>query len=253
MIDQRTKKPLVVTIVHHDSRYPALGSAACVAHAESKLDTATFDFSPRFVENHSEIDAVLAEPGHHILLFGNYLWSRDRNLQLSAHAKAVDRDVLTIHGGPSTPSRPDELRQFLDAHPHIDFAVFGEGENTFVEILRTLPHNNPSPRPKIEGCAYRFKEQVIVGPPRARSADLSEFASPYLTGRFPREVIAKWEAAILESNRGCPYGCTFCDWGSATMQKIRRFPMDRVQNEIEWIAKHQMPSIVTANTRCQTS
>ena len=33
---------------------------------------------------------------------------------------------------------------------------------------------------------------------------------------------------MLESNRGCPYGCTFCDWGSATLSKVRNFDLDRV-------------------------
>ena len=26
----------------------------------------------------------------------------------------------------------------------------------------------------------------------------------------------------IETNRGCPYGCTFCDWGSATMSRARK-------------------------------
>ena len=45
-------------------------------------------------------------------------------------------------------------------------------------------------------------------------------------------------AAILETNRGCPYACTFCDWGSATQQKIRKFDLDRVKAEIDWIARN---------------
>ncbi len=42
---------------------------------------------------------------------------------------------------------------------------------------------------------------------------------------------------ILESNRGCPYGCTFCDWGSATLSRIRKFDLERVRAEIEWVGK----------------
>ena len=30
--------------------------------------------------------------------------------------------------------------------------------------------------------------------------------------------------ATLETNRGCPFACTFCDWGSLTYAKIRKFP-----------------------------
>lgn len=47
-------------------------------------------------------------------------------------------------------------------------------------------------------------------------------------------------AAILETNRGCPFACTFCDWGSATQEKIRRFDLERVKAEIDWIGRHRI-------------
>jgi hypothetical protein len=55
------------------------------------------------------------------------------------------------------------------------------------------------------------------------------------------------EAAIIESNRGCPFGCTFCDWGSATNQKVRKFELDRVKDEIEWIGKNKVRVIWIAD------
>ena len=33
--------------------------------------------------------------------------------------------------------------------------------------------------------------------------------------------VAAHAGAIIETNRGCPYGCTFCDWGSATRSRIQ--------------------------------
>ena len=45
---------------------------------------------------------------------------------------------------------------------------------------------------------------------------------------------------MVESNRGCPYGCTFCDWGSATLSRIRKFDMDRVKAELEWFSKNEL-------------
>ncbi len=39
---------------------------------------------------------------------------------------------------------------------------------------------------------------------------------------------------------GCPYGCTFCDWGSATLSRVRQFDLDRVRDEIQWCAEHQL-------------
>ena len=53
--------------------------------------------------------------------------------------------------------------------------------------------------------------------------------------------------AILETNRGCPYGCTFCDWGSATQSRIRKFDLDRVFAELEWCATHKVHQVFLAD------
>ena len=70
--------------------------------------------------------------------------------------------------------------------------------------------------------------------------------SPYLTGIFD-SYDGRVEAAIIESNRGCPFGCTFCDWGSATRQKVRKFELDRVEQEIDWIGRNRVRIIWIAD------
>jgi len=42
---------------------------------------------------------------------------------------------------------------------------------------------------------------------------------------------------ILETNRGCPYACTFCVWGISALDKVRVFPLERSFQEIEYVAK----------------
>ena len=47
--------------------------------------------------------------------------------------------------------------------------------------------------------------------------------------------------AVLETNRGCPYTCAYCDWcDSQSGKKIRLFPMQRVLDDIRWIAEHKI-------------
>lgn len=38
----------------------------------------------------------------------------------------------------------------------------------------------------------------------------------------------------------CPYTCTFCDWGSATMNKVRQFSSERITSEYQWFASHNI-------------
>ncbi|MFH1642146.1 MAG: NAD-dependent epimerase/dehydratase family protein [Nanoarchaeota archaeon] len=42
---------------------------------------------------------------------------------------------------------------------------------------------------------------------------------------------------IIETNRGCPYTCTYCAWGNSVQRKLAKFPLERVKKEIEYISK----------------
>jgi hypothetical protein len=49
---------------------------------------------------------------------------------------------------------------------------------------------------------------------------------------------------VYETNRGCPYSCAFCYWGGATNSRVRRFPMERIEAELEMIVRHVAPGTV---------
>jgi radical SAM superfamily enzyme YgiQ (UPF0313 family) len=48
---------------------------------------------------------------------------------------------------------------------------------------------------------------------------------------------------LLETNRGCPFSCTFCDWGSATQARVYTFDLDRLYREADWFADHKIEYI----------
>jgi hypothetical protein len=191
-----------------------------------------------------EMQAVYRRFGPGIWLFSNYLWSSDHNLQLSALVKAVDRRNFTIHGGPSAPKYEVACRRFMQAHAHVDVVVRGAGEATIVELLETLAlQPDPAALARVPGLTFHAEgpagRQLVRTADRVHPPGVDQLPSPYLTGMFDHyggQVVA----AILETNRGCPYGCTFCDWGSATQEKIRRFDLERVKAEIDWIGRHRI-------------
>src|SRR5262249_30735181 len=83
-------------------------------------------------------------------------------------------------------------------------------------------------------------DRLVRTPDRERITDLDSIPSPYLTDWFQRQDAERWIAAIIETNRGCPYSCTFCDWGAATASKIRLFSTERVFAEIDWVSKNRI-------------
>jgi radical SAM superfamily enzyme YgiQ (UPF0313 family) len=203
---------------------------------------------PKMIATEDDLHDSFREYGPGIFLFSDYLWTIKNNLNLSRLAKKLSPQSVTIHGGPSVPKYPETESAFLTRNDHVDFAVRGEGENTLVDLLRVISNHAEADSgvlASVPGIAFRAREtpeKVTRTPDRARQSDLDQFPSPYLHKIYEafEGLPEEWTAAIIETNRGCPYGCTFCDWGSATLQKIFRFSLERVAGEIEWIAKHKV-------------
>ncbi len=208
-----------------------------------------YNFVPMFLTDEARLLKRGTSPG--IFMFSNYVWNVDINLQLSAAIKMISPASITVHGGPSTPSYEKDCEKFFADNPHVDITVRGEGELTFAEMLGALDLANSRDLEvlrDIPGLTYRSADGVYRTANRERIEDLDTIPSPYLMGLFD-EFGSVGAGAVIESNRGCPYGCTFCDWGSATLSKVRRFDLDRVYKELEWSAKNQIEdaSIADAN------
>lgn len=199
-----------------------------------------YDFIPMFLTDETRLIERGVTPG--IFLFSNYVWNVETNLKLSAAVKAVNPASITVHGGPSTPSYEQDNEKFFADNPHVDITARGEGELTFAELLDALDLANSrdlAVLQDIPGLCYRTADGVERTADRERISDLNTIPSPYLMGLFD-EFGSVSAGAVIETNRGCPYGCTFCDWGSATLSRVRKFDLDRVFKELEWSAKHQI-------------
>ncbi|WP_426574218.1 B12-binding domain-containing radical SAM protein [Aquihabitans sp. McL0605] len=186
--------------------------------------------------------AVAEHRGPAVLACSDYVYTLDANLDIARRCKELNPELVVLHGGPSSPKYPGDAEQFLRTHADAaDVLTRGEGEHLFVELLEalapTLPARDPARLASVAGITYRdpTTDAVVRTPDRDRIADLDALPSPYLTGEFDHIDPMAWiEPPAFETNRGCPYACTFCDWGSATNSRIRRFDLDRVAAEIEW-------------------
>jgi putative methyltransferase len=166
-----------------------------------------------------------------------YTWNFKLQCELARAVKAANSRCLIVAGGPD----PDvKDKEFFRLHPYIDAVVVKDGELTFSHLLRTVAENAP-----LSGIGGLYlpngseREVVFTGPPKLPT-DFT--ASPYLRQAAYYEAIIKNNektlfSMIWETNRGCPYSCSYCDWGSATMSKIRAFDLDRVKRDAEWIAR----------------
>jgi radical SAM superfamily enzyme YgiQ (UPF0313 family) len=231
---------------------PLLSLGMLTAAARSHLEGA---LNERFDIRRPEVaERVLAELGNHsgpaVLLCSDYVWSVDHNLATARAALERCGEVVVIHGGPSAPSYPEDARAFLERHGSAAAVlVRGEGEATLCKVLESLAATDGRPDDdrwrEIEGLSFLDRMGGFVRTPdAARIIGLDALPSPYLTGEFDDIDPTAWHfGASIETNRGCPYGCTFCDWGSATLSRIRNFSLERVAAEIDWCVDHGVKDI----------
>jgi len=178
------------------------------------------------------IDKLLERIGKIDLCFLScYMWNWEYNKALAQEIKIKYPGCRVIMGGPQVTDKPDD--SFFNRYNFVDTVCLTEGEETFVKILQTVIDNKPL-------------ERVYQG---ARLNDL-EIPSPFLSGVFDDILANNPEYvfnATLETNRGCPFQCTFCDWGSLTYAKIRKFTLEKVFAELEWMAKNKIDFVTVAD------
>jgi len=141
--------------------------------------------------------------------FSCYVWNEQYCLALAKKVKQNFPNCRIIFGGAQSSAK-------LIEYDFIDSVILAEGEESFADFL--LSDVN----------------QKIYDKQRMSNLDIP---SPYTTGLFDKLLEdnpnALW-SMTFETNRGCPYACTFCDWGGTTYSKVRKFDIDRITADLEW-------------------
>ena len=164
--------------------------------------------------------------------FSNYCWNTEYNLALAAEIKKMFPDCVTVFGGHNIPHNTT----FLENNPQVDYLCFGEGEITFGNLLEALDGDVSA----VPNIAYRNGENCVMSEEKFLCSD--DYASPYLDGWFDGLLERYPELefnTIIETSRGCPNRCAYCDWG-LLKEKTRFFPLDKVFAEIEWMGRNKI-------------
>lgn len=153
-------------------------------------------------------------------------------------AKAANPDLITVTGG----THPTFLvESVLRQTPELDFVVLGEGEESFVELLRALERGQGFE--SVDGLAWREGERIAVQPKTRYIEDLDGLPMPArdLLGmeHYERACIthgvfqSQKMAASVTSSRGCPKGCVYCSSSVFWGRRFRPRSPGNVLDELE--------------------
>ncbi|MFA6091896.1 MAG: cobalamin-dependent protein [Elusimicrobiota bacterium] len=180
--------------------------------------------------------------------FSVSMWNMNLSLAIAERLKSRFPGCLVVFGGPQVPF---EAADFFREHPFIDAVVRGEGEKSFAEILeRALSSRDFS---GIDGISYRDpKDGSCVKNPGERQVlkDLDVYPSPYLAGVYDSLFSQGLDfQVIIETNRGCPYNCSYCFWGKGGLsKKYGFFSLERVKAEAQWCGARGIKYVFCADS-----
>ena len=209
--------------------------AMLYSHIKSKPELfKNFNFEKTFVFRNELDNDINKCMDSDILLCSCYVWNWEITNDLAREVKKINPNCLIVFGGPQVPL---DTKGFFDEHPYVDILVHNEGEYVLENILTAYLKNQDYSM--VKGITTKDYSTDF----EARINELDEIPSPYLTNNVWELVDKvdgiKWIAS-WETNRGCPYLCTFCDWGSATFTKMRTFSEERLFKEIEWFGDNKI-------------
>lgn len=190
-----------------------------------------------------KLEKAINENPPDILGLSNYVWCKRISLEMFRIAKKNNPSILNIWGGPNFPVEFSEQQKFLKKYTDVDIYVPGEGEVGFSNIIELILNSgikqklpNIIPENGIEACVTRNKVGEInynLSSKRFKKLDL--IPSPYINHSFDQFFDGKL-TPMLQTNRGCPFSCTFCVDGSEEVNQVNRFSTQRVFDEIQYIA-----------------
>lgn len=169
-----------------------------------------------------EIEAV--DPD--IVGFSVYLWSLPAMVEVARRVKANRPDRIVVFGGPSARTAQFDLAPHRLAADYLDAVVPSEGELTFRTICALAKLDRAS-LATVPGLDLPNADGTWTSTgPRQENRNLDDIASPFQLGLMPHESIA-----YLETFRGCPFSCRFCEWG-ATEDASKVFSKDYLVREL---------------------
>ncbi|MBW2251993.1 MAG: B12-binding domain-containing radical SAM protein [Deltaproteobacteria bacterium] len=171
-----------------------------------------------------KISDILSEKKPDIIGFSVLHANRWGGIEIARIARQIDPSVKIVFGGIGATFL---WKHFLTHFQEIDYVVIGEGEYSFLKLVRCLKKNDKKGIERIRGIAFRKNGKAIKTKRSEIMNNLDKLPMPAKYFNFQH----------LSLTRGCPGKCTFCGsprfWGT----KIRFHSIDYFVKQLERLYK----------------
>ena len=218
------------------NEYPPLGLLYLASVA--KRNGHEVDFFDEGIDK-SELNIVgyVRKQKPDIVAFSLYTVNLIDSYRLIKKISELNPRPIIITGGPHATALPEKT---LQECPEIDYLIYGEGENTFIELLEALEEGKEVKN--IKGIYYHNNRIIMHTEPRPYIKDLDSLPFPSYDiiqkYHYPMDMVVKGKrVATVITSRGCPYHCAFCNKAVFGDEYRRRSPKNVVSEIKELISK----------------
>lgn len=155
-------------------------------------------------------------------------------LKISKKIKEWFPQIPIVWGGVQSTLFPEQVAR----HPLIDIAVFGEGEQSLLELIQTIKDNGStkltteSNLRNIPGIAFQDGAKIIINS-RRPFLPMDDLPLPNWS-LMPKEILKEMSLIPTHTSRGCPHQCAFCI-NPLTKNLWRGYSAERVLKGLEQI------------------
>ena len=216
------------------------------AYCKEKFGTSIEITLFKYIE---KLDKAIHDSPPDILGLSNYCWSRNVSIELFRMLKKQNPYAITVWGGPNYPMDIPSQEKFMKKYSEADIYIPYDGEIGFSNVIElalqtdTKEELKKISRMSIDNCVTRDNYgKLHYNFANNRIRELDTIPSPYLNGMLD-EFFDGRLSPMLQTNRGCPFACTFCTDGADAVNQVNKFSLERVKSEIDCIAKNVSDSI----------
>ena len=179
-----------------------------------------------------------------ILGLTSYIWNKNLAIAVAEYTKKINPNALIIFGGPEIDINQYDLELFINKYACADLFVQHEGELALAKIVQKYIEVNYNKKQllnnisELGNCFFIDSSKNLLSSPKLpRLEDLDDIPSPYLTGLFDKFLSDSSYMPMIQTNRGCPYSCTFCQEGESYFTKVKRHSLNYVTTELNYISE----------------
>lgn len=170
-----------------------------------------------------------------VYCFGSYIWNYEMCDAVAKLVKEQHPQAICVIGGPHIgKNEPELIKARLEIYDYI-CQVTKPGEAFITSLLDEYFERNSWPMPKNVTWEWRSTKQEVVLFPEY---SVYEEHKPYLAEMREYAKVQVLEPYMaIESTRGCPYSCTYCEWGGGIGAKVYQKSMDVWKRDVETLVE----------------